>query len=196
MSYATVADVREQFTGLASDEMVQAAIDYAEALVNAQTGQSWSAEGTRTVEVYDVRNEIVLLPEPFDTVTEVTVDTGVLHPSAYAVRPWGIELKYPYRTGGFRGNTVSVTATFGGTAPAIVREATVLLAVDRLNSLNSSTANTTGPLGELPSNVRSFSVEGLSMTLDDSGTASTGTSTGNVRADELLARVGPQVRIG
>jgi len=190
MAYATIADVRNAQSVMANDADIQVALDHASASVDAKTGRKWGqAISTRTVD--DVRTDAIVVG-PVASVTELRVGASVISPGAYEVRPWGIRLRggafwWGGVSGTISGATVTITGNFGEATPELVKEATILLAIDRLGGTTTTTTTTDSAIPDLPSNVRSFSVEGLSVAFADSGTTTVGNGTGNDEADRLLA---------
>jgi hypothetical protein len=107
--------------------------------------------------VEDVRGDHVPLVPPFSEVTAVVVDGFELPAEAYRVTPHGIRL---YGYGGFGlGRGTTITASFGAAVPETIKQATVLLAVDLLDDDGDGLIPS-----NLPANVESFSVDGLSVT--------------------------------
>lgn len=184
MAYAVIADVRAAAPTLsATDDEITAALAMAEALVNARAGRSFGPVTATAVTVSDVRTTFVVLDLPFTNVTAVSSDTYVFPASSYVVEPWGIRFLTPLRLDSYgRGPEVTVTATFSSPVSLLIKRATVLLALAELN-FSTSTADTVLP--DLPANVKSFAVEGLSVTLADAQSAGR-TTTGDVTADRLI----------
>ncbi len=194
MAYATIADIRERgIDDPPSDYTVQQALDLATALVNARAGRSWGGSFT-SYTVYDMRGDTAVIHAPFTSVTSVEVDGKTVDPDEYEVLPFGIRFHWKswIDTLG-RGVTVKVNATFPAAIPALAKEATMLLALDRLTGDNE-VGGTVIP--ELPENVQSFSVEGLSVTRVSGASAISTTSTqrpstGNYQADRLIDLIRP-----
>jgi hypothetical protein len=184
VSYASVADLKAYDSSVTgSDGEIQAALDFATALVTARARRTFAAASATAVTAHDVRTRNVVVDLPFSNVTAVAVDGHELPSSSYVVEPWGIRLLSAPRIAfdGY-GSSVTVTATFISVVPELIKRATILLALVDLNG-GSSSGNSVLP--ELPANVKSFSVEGLSVTLAD-GSGTGRIPTGDAEADRLI----------
>jgi hypothetical protein len=206
VSYASVAELNAYDSSVtATDDEIQAALDFTTALVTARARRTFSASSATAVTVHDVRTRNVVVDLPFSNVTAVAVDGHELPSSSYAVEPWGIRLLSapriafdgygpsvePWGTRPFSnplldldgyGSSVTVTATFTSVVPELIKRATILLALVDLNG-GSSSGNPVLP--KLPANVKSFAVEGLSVTLAD-GSGTGRIPTGDAEADRLI----------
>lgn len=167
----------------ASDGQIQAALDFATALVTARARRTFAAASATAVTVHDVRTRNVVVDLPFSNVTAVAVDGHELPSSSYTVELWGIRLLSGPRVDceGF-GPDVAVTATFTSVVPELIKRSTILLALDELNA---GTSDTGSVLPKLAGKLKSFSVEGLSATAA-AGPGDDRVSTGNDDADRLI----------
>lgn len=196
-TYASVPDVRAVYASDDSDEFIAAAIAYASALVDARAGRSFYPLTEQ--KVFGQTSGTIVLDVP-GTVTEVEVNSSVISADAYEVDPSGV-VRFRAEPGGiyydttrpltvepirFEGHpfTVTVRGAFGQVSP-LIKEATVLLAVARLGGQASGGA---GVIPDLPANVTSFSVEGLSASFSNASSSTTTgkVSTGNATADRLI----------
>ncbi len=185
MPYATVADVRAAIPTPATDADIQAAIDYATAQINARTGRTFG-QTVGQVKVFDVRGSFVPLYSDYKAVTAVSVGNRVLPTSAYEQQPYGLRLNGYVAPG----STVTISATFGEPVSPLLTRATVLLAADRLkvtNPYGDTSGAAASVVPDLPPNVSSFSVEGLSVSFDNTQGPSSSAGTGNSEVDSILA---------
>lgn len=200
-TYATLADVQAKLTQEQDypDNEITAALSYATALIDARTGTHFGIITQQMI--YDVRTDSAVL-NTSGTVTSVSIGATVLPSTSYQVMPWGIRFyaptggawintAHPYTVepvrswwgSGGRGVTLTVNGSFGEPVNPLIKKATVLLAIDELTE---GEVETSSIIGDLPNDVRSFSVEGLSVTLAGQIDASGATSTGNSTADRLV----------
>lgn len=198
MPYATVSDVNAKLPEgtYFLDAEVEAAIVYAEALITARAGRSFGQVSEQTI--YDVRSDSVVFPLS-GSVDNVFVGETSIPFDSISIMPWGIRFHAPPGGAWFhptrpltvepirswwsngRGVTVRVVGTFGEAVSPLIKKATVLLALDELG-----VTSTDAVIGDLPTNVRALSVEGLSVTMAGEADESGSTSTGNATADRLI----------
>jgi hypothetical protein len=184
VSYASVAELKTYDSSVtASDPVIQAALDFATALVTARARRDFSFSSATALTVNDVRTRNVVLSLPFADVTAVEVGGYEMPDSSYAVEPWGIRLFSDpgIDSDGF-GPSVMVTATFTSSVPELIKRATILLALDELPGGPSDTDSV---LPKLIGKLKSFSVEGLSATVA-AGPGDDRVPTGNDDADRLI----------
>lgn len=192
MAYAALADLRAYGLTVAqsSDVAAQSALDATAAIIDSYTGQTFGAPVVKTVRVYDVSSDKIILPTPFSNITQVTIGGAVLA-GGYTVEEWGIRLAGDSikDVDGFvihnvrrrRKATVAVTATFGYTTPPFqVVRANVILGADW--ALGKATE-------ALDPAIKSLSREGYAITFDRTGGPVKLTTTGNLEADQLLGQL-------
>jgi len=182
--YVSVEDFQAATGSTADEELIEAAILYAQALIDARARRSFGNEAPQSVTVYDVRGDSVILGYTYTTIESVEVDGVEFGSTYYEELPFGIRFKTEFlpRFNG-RGPSVTVTADFADEAvPLLIKQATIVLANETLNGSLSD-----GVIPTLPADIKSFSVEGLSITRDSTGTVfGSPPSTRNAEADNLV----------
>lgn len=197
--YATLVDVRAVYDE-GTDNQVLAAIAYASALINARARRSFYPVSEQKISGQTSGTIVLNIPGDID---EIEINGSVIDADAYEIDSMGVirfraepggiyyDTAHPLTTEPIRFNgrpfTVTVRGSFGQVSP-LIKEATVLLAIDRLRKLAGESTSIV-PNVPVAGPLTSLSDEGLSLSWATSSSSSSSSgrrTTGNAQADNLI----------